>query len=256
MAVAASPQAAVGPRVAVVTGAAAGLGQAYARRLAVDGLTVCVADLVAPDETEALIRVAGGTVLGAVCDVSSEESVAGLGSLVAEQLGRCDVLVNNAGIYPVQPFEEIDLAAWRRVLAVNLDGTFLCCRAFVPGMRERGWGRIVNVATTVGSMAIPGFAHYTASKHGVVGLTRALASELGENGITVNCVCPGLVVTPGTQAGPQAGWYDAVAQSQAIKRRSDPRDVVGVVSFLASDDSAFMTGQTVVVDGGAMRASV
>ncbi len=257
MAVAASRQASpCGTRVAVVTGAAAGLGQAYARRLAVDGLTVCVADLVPPDETEALIRAAGGTVLGAVCDVASEESVAALGFFVAERLGRCDVLVNNAGIYPVQRFEEIDLATWRRVLSVNLDGTFICCREFVPGMRERGWGRIVNVATTVGSMAIPGFTHYAASKHGVVGLTRALASELGEDGITVNCICPGLVVTPGTQAGPQAGWYDDVAESQAIKRRSEPADVVGVVSFLASDDSAFMTGQSVVVDGGAMRASV
>ena len=242
-------------RVAVVTGAAAGLGQAYARRLAEDGLAVCAADIVEPLETEELIRAAGGTVLGAVCDVSSETSVADLGSLVAERLGRCDVLVNNAGVYPVQLFDEISFVEWRRVLAVNLDGTFLCCKQFVPVMRERAWGRIVNVATTVGSMAIAGFAHYTASKLGVVGLTRALSSELGADGITANCVCPGLVVTPGTQAGPQADWYDAVAQTQAIKRRSVPADIVGVVSFLASEDSAFMTGQTLVVDGGAVRSS-
>ena len=240
-------------RVAFVTGAAAGLGQAYARRLASNGFVVCAADLAAADETVDLIRAAGGEGVAMTCDVSSEESVSAAGRLLRERLGRCDVLVNNAGVYPVQPFEEIDFAAWRRVLSINLDGAFLCCKEFVPGMRERGFGRIVNVATTVGSLAISGFVHYTASKLGVVGLTRALASELGDDGITVNCVAPGLVVTPGTRSGPQAGWYDAVAKTQAIKRRSTPEDIVGTVSFLASDASAFMTGQTLVVDGGAVR---
>lgn len=241
-------------KVAVVTGGATGLGQAYARRLALDGATVCVGDLASTEETEAMIRADGGSALGFSLDVSSPDVVQSFATAVLDKLGRCDVLVNNAGIYPVQPFDEIDFAAWRRVLSVNLDGTFLMCKACVPSMKDHGWGRIVNIATTVGSIAIDGFVHYTASKLGVIGLTRGLASELGPHGITVNCVCPGLVETPGTQTGPQAQWFDAVAQTQAIKRRQLPADVVGVVSFLASDDSAFMTGQTLIVDGGAVRA--
>ncbi len=240
-------------KVAVVTGGGTGLGRAYARRLAQDGATVCIGDLASTEETEALVAADGGSALGFPLDVSSAASVSKFCADVLDRLGRCDVLVNNAGIYPVQPFDEIDFDAWRRVLAVNLDGTFLMSKGFVPTMKEQGWGRIVNVATTVGSMAIEGFVHYTASKLGVIGLTRALASELGQHGTTVNCICPGLVVTPGTQAGPQAGWFDSVAQTQAIKRRQVPEDVVGLVSYLASDDSAFLTGQTLVVDGGAVR---
>jgi NAD(P)-dependent dehydrogenase (short-subunit alcohol dehydrogenase family) len=167
--------------------------------------------------------------------------------------GRCDILVNNAGIYPVQGFEETSFELWRRVMSVNLDGVFLMCQAFLPGMRERGYGRVVNIATTIPWLAVSDFSAYCASKMGVIGLTRALASEYGPHGVTVNAAAPSLVRTATTEAGPQAQMFAGVAQAQAIKRTQEPEDMVGTIAFLASDDAAFTTGQTLVVDGGLVR---
>lgn len=243
-------------KVAVVTGAAAGIGQAYAQRLAEDGVWVAIADIADGEETAALVRAAGSEAFALHCDVSLPEDVQRLAGEVERHFGGCDILVNNAGIYPTQPFEAISFADWRRIFAVNLDSMFLTAKAFVPGMKQRGWGRIVNMASNTFATQVPGIVHYVASKGGVIGFTRALASELGPHGITVNAIAPGLTRSPGTLVtNPRpADRFALVANAQAIKRTQMPEDLVGTLSFLTSDDSAFITGQTYYVDGGWVRS--
>jgi NAD(P)-dependent dehydrogenase (short-subunit alcohol dehydrogenase family) len=245
-------------KIAVVTGAAAGLGQAFAQRLAQDGAHVVIADVQTADETVQLVQQAGREALACICDVAAPDAVAALAAEVQRRFGRCDILVNNAGIYPVQPFEEVTLSDWRRVMGINLDGTFLCASAFAPGMKQRGWGRIVNLASNTFGMVLPGFTHYIASKGAVIGFTRALATELGPHGVTVNAIAPSLTRTPGTLARQPRGAtkdddYREVASRQAIKQPQQPNDLVGTVSFLTSDDAGFLTGQTLYVDGGLVR---
>jgi NAD(P)-dependent dehydrogenase (short-subunit alcohol dehydrogenase family) len=240
-------------RIALVSGAASGLGQAFAKRLAGDGATIAIADLGPADETEAAIREAGGTVASFRCDVADPDSVRELGETVAKELGRVDVLVNNAGIYPYQDWPDITWEDWRRVLSINLDSMFLMSKAFVPAMQETGWGRVVNLTT--GSCFLPNrqMTHYISSKMGVIGFTRALATEVAESGVTVNAIAPSLVRTPGTLADTTEDEFEYVASTQPIKRVQVPEDLVGTVSFLASDDAAFITGQTFSVDGGLVR---
>jgi NAD(P)-dependent dehydrogenase (short-subunit alcohol dehydrogenase family) len=248
-------------KIAVISGASNGIGQAFAQRLAQDGAHIVIADIAAGDGTAKMVAQAGREALAATCDVSSEDSVKALAADVAKRFGRCDILVNCAGIFPNQAFETMSFADWRRVQAINLDSVFLMCAAFVPGMRERQWGRIVNMASSTLGSVVSGFAHYMASKAGIVGITRALASELGPHGITVNAISPGLTRSPGTLARrPRAGMasmedeYAHAATMQAIKRPEVPADLVGTVSFLTSDDAAFITGQTINVDGGRVRS--
>lgn len=246
-------------KVAVITGAAAGIGQAYATRLAADGATIVAADRQSADETVNLVKAAGGNAVAVSCDVSEPADVAALAQAVDSQFGRCDILVNNAGIYPIQTFDEMTFEDWRRIMSVNLDGQFLTIKAFAPGMRRRRWGRIVNQASDTFALNLAGFAHYIASKGGVIGLTRALASEFGEDGVTVHAIAPGLVRTPGTAnrkerlAGLEgADEFSLAASHQSIKRGLVPDDLVGTLSFLTSDDAAFITGQTLYVNGGAV----
>jgi NAD(P)-dependent dehydrogenase (short-subunit alcohol dehydrogenase family) len=247
-------------KVAVITGAALGIGQAYAKRLAEDGADIVIADRQAADETVELVKAAGRNALAVRCDVGEPSDIAALARETQARFGRCDILVNNAGIYPVQSFDDITFEDWRRVMSINLDSQFLLIKAFWPGMRERRWGRIVNQASDTFMLNLPGFAHYIASKGGIIGFTRALASEFGEYGVTVNAIAPGLTRTPGTAwrnakpGGPENVDDFAISAShQSIKRSMVPDDLVGTLSFLTSDDAALITGQTIYVDGGHVR---
>jgi NAD(P)-dependent dehydrogenase (short-subunit alcohol dehydrogenase family) len=241
-------------RVALVTGAASGLGPAYARRLATDGADIVAVDLREPEEARADILAMGRRYLGAVCDVSDPDAVRALAAQVAGELGRVDILVNNVGISPYTPFDDIPIEEWRKVMAVNLDSLMLMTQAFAPGMQAAGFGRIINVSSGVCWVSdAPDMVHYATSKLGVVGFTRALATEYGVHGITVNAISPGLVRTPLlTDRLPPEEFEKAVA-AQAIKREERPEDLAAVASFLASDDAAFVTGQTISVDGGQVR---
>jgi NAD(P)-dependent dehydrogenase (short-subunit alcohol dehydrogenase family) len=247
-------------KVAVITGGANGIGQAFAQRLAQDGAHVAIADIGSADATVKLVEQAGREALACACDVSLPDAVAAMAQEVERRFGRCDILINCAGIFPQQAFDDMSYADWRRLLSINLDSVFLTSSAFVPGMKRRGWGRIVSMASSTLGSVVTGFVHYVTSKGGIVGFTRALASELGPHGITVNAISPGLTRTPGTLArAPRAGLasmdeeFASVATFQAIRRPEVPDDLVGVMSFLTSDDAAFMTGQTLNVDGGRVR---
>jgi NAD(P)-dependent dehydrogenase (short-subunit alcohol dehydrogenase family) len=240
-----------GRRVAVVTGAARGIGQAIALRLAETGHALALGDMRDAGETVAAIRDAGGEALGVRCDLGSPEGVGLLVHEVEARFGRCDVLVNCAGLMLFGPFGELDLDTWRRVQAVNVEAAFQLCAAFVPGMAERGFGRIINVASnTVWKPPGPGFTAYIASKGAIVGFTRALAVELGPSGITANAIAPGLTRSPGAEEGNTAGHFEDVRQVQAVRRSVLPADMAGAVAFLASDDAAMITGQTIRIDGG------
>lgn len=240
-------------RVALVTGGAAGLGRAYALRLARDGAAVALLDVADATGTCEEIVERGGRALSLSCDVSEPDAVEVATRAAVEAFGRIDIAVNNAGTYPKMPFDRMTPAAWAKTIDVNLTGTYLVCRAVLPIMAEHRYGRIVNVASRTVWVPSLGYAAYTAAKAGVIGLTRALATEYGELGITVNAVAPGIVRTQGSERELDADHILAQAQRQAIKRVAEPDDVVGTVSFLTSDDAAFVTGQTIVVDGGLVR---
>jgi NAD(P)-dependent dehydrogenase (short-subunit alcohol dehydrogenase family) len=248
-------------KIALITGAAGGFGQAFAKRLAEDGADIVLVDIKSCDDTAKMVETAGRKAMQAICDVTSEESIAKLAAEVDREFGRCDILINNAGIYPIAPFEQITFADWKRVMALNLDAVFLMSKAFAPGMKRRGWGRVINVSSSTFNMVASGYTHYIASKGGVIGFTRALATEMANHGVTVNAISPSLARTPGTEGRkPRPGRkdmdeeFEQIAKLQAIRRVQVPDDLTGVVSFLASDGSAFMTGQTLYVDGGMVRA--
>jgi 3-oxoacyl-[acyl-carrier protein] reductase len=247
-----SPQTHTG-RVAVVTGAGRGIGQAIAAELGARGATVVAVDLNSPDETVALLAGKGHPALGLIADVSSPEQTAAVGEEVADRFGRADILVNNAGIFPFRDIEELDYDTWRRVLAINLDSQFLMVKALLPTMKKGAWGRIVNLTSNSIVTNAPGLSHYMASKMGNIGFSRGLANDLAPFGITVNAVGPTLTITPGTRQVHPPEAFEAVAQAQAIKRNGLPEDLTGTIAFLTGDDAAFVTGQTIMADGGYAR---
>jgi NAD(P)-dependent dehydrogenase (short-subunit alcohol dehydrogenase family) len=242
-------------KVAIVTGAGSGIGKALARRLAADGASVVIADIARFSESAAEIaKATSSRSLGLQVDVSSENDVERMAAEAVRAFGRIDILVNNAAVFSslkLKPFEEIGVDEWRKVMDVNIMGVALCCRACVPHMRKAGGGRIINVASGAPIKGVPLFLHYISSKGAVIAMTRGLARELGKDGITVNSLAPGFTLSENVAKDPahvQAG--ERTRLTRAIQRDETPEDLVGAVSFLASADAAFITGHTLVVDGG------
>lgn len=240
-------------RVAVVTGAAQGFGRAISVGLAGRGVDIVAVDLMTSGATLKEVQAAGGRGVELEADVSDPGTTGRLEALLRNEFGRCDILVNNAGIYPNIPFDEVDYETWTRVHRINLDSQFLMAKAVLPLMRAAGWGRIINFTSNSVAQVIPGLTHYMAAKMGVIGFTRGLANDVAEHGITVNAVGPTASLTPGGVTQIQRSHIEQLASTQAIKRPGTAEDVVGTVLFLASEDSAWVTGQTIMADGGLVR---
>jgi len=237
-------------RVALVTGAAAGIGAATARRLAREGAAVALNDLRADglEGVAADVRAAGAKALVLPGDVTKKADCERMVGEVTRELGRLDILINNAGINRDAMAAKMTEDQWDAVLAVNLKGTFLCAQAALPGMRERGWGRVVNTSS-IGSLGNIGQANYAASKAGVIGLTKTLALEYAKYGVTVNAVAPGPVMTA-MLAGVPDHIKERIIAQVPVGRIASPDEIAGVHAFLVSDEAAFITGQVLFVDGG------
>jgi len=230
-------------RVALVTGAAQGIGQAIALALAERGAHVIATDLALPHET---VNAIGPSAHAFQLDVTQEEDWRSV-SLKSRELGDVDIVVNNAGYFPNRSIDEQDLATWRKTLATNLDSHFLSAKYFLPPMKKKHWGRFVGISSNMIGLAIPGMSHYIASKMGIIGFMRGLANDVANDGITANAVLPGLTNTlataPLSDEQKRATW-----EQQAIKRLAEPEDITGAILFLTSDDAAFISGQAIVVD--------
>ena len=238
-------------KVAVVTGAAQGIGNAIAKGLAAEGARIVVVDLNRAEE--AAQEFEGG--IGVAVDVADEQEVERMAREVVDRCGRIDILVNNAGLYAslqMRPFTEIPVDEWRQVMDVNVLSMFLTTRAVVPRMRDQGGGRIVNISSGTPFRGVPFLLHYVTSKGAIVALTRALARELGRDDVLVNCVAPGFTMSDGVREHPEVieALRDASVSARTLQRDQEPVDVVGAVVFLCGPGSAFVTGQTIVIDGG------
>jgi NAD(P)-dependent dehydrogenase (short-subunit alcohol dehydrogenase family) len=241
----------LGGKVAVVTGAAQGIGNAIAHGLSAEGARIVVADLQRADEAAAAFE--GG--VGLTVDVSDEKQVARMVDEAVDRCGGIDILVNNAGLYAslaMRAFTEIPVDEWRRVMDVNVLSMFLTCRAVVPRMREQGGGRIVNISSGTPFRGVPFLLHYVTSKGAIVAFTRALAKELGKDGICVNCVAPGFTMSDGVEEHPEVieALREVSVAARTLQRDQVPEDVVGAVVFLCNPAADFVTGQTMVIDGG------
>jgi NAD(P)-dependent dehydrogenase (short-subunit alcohol dehydrogenase family) len=242
-------------KVAIVTGGAQGIGKAYVMRLAQEGAKVVIADIQEGKDVEKAVADMGGQALALHADVADEGSTREMAERTVRRFGRIDILINNAAYFSTivkKPFHEIGAAEWDAVIAVNLKGTFLCSKAVFPQMKAQGKGKIVNVASGTFYKGSPRFLHYVTTKGGVIALTRALAREVGDFGICVNAIAPGYTETEFLKQKPQDGEEvrNVNVMSRCIKRPETPEDLTGTIVFLASEDSDFLTGQTIVVDGG------
>ena len=242
--------------VAIITGAGRGIGAVYAKALAAEGARITVADIIDTANTVNVVKQAGGEAIGVHCDVTRPEEVRAMVVETIEAFGKVDILVTNAALFAdleFKPFMEIDEAEWDRVMQVNLRGVFTCVKAVVPEMQRNGYGKIVNISSGTVFKGTPMMLHYVSSKGAVVAFTRALAREVGDAGIRVNALAPGLTMSEEVAGKQQwAAIKDANAATRAIKRDETPEDLIGTMLFLCSSDSDFVTGQTLVCDGGSV----
>lgn len=244
-------------KVAVVTGAAQGIGAAFARGLACEGAAVAIWDLDSGADVARQIEAAGGRAIDLPTDVSDDAAVAASAAAVRERLGGLDILINNAALFTQverKPFETISVEEWDRVSAINIRGVWLCCKHAVPAMREAGDGAIVNISSGRALKGKGYLLHYDASKAAVIGMTRSLARELGDDGIRVNAIAPGSTMSENVlkRTNWMGGGKGDTMASRCLKREAVPDDLVGACIFLCSPDSAFVTGQTLSVDGGSV----
>ena len=242
-------------KVTIITGAGQGIGAAFARRMAAEGAKIVIADINEKGAQAVASSLAskGYDAMAVKTDVSDEESTRAMARAVLEKYGRIDVLINNAAIFSTiktKPVEDITVEEWDRLMEVNLRGVFLCSKAVIPPMKSQKKGKIINISSATVFMGKPFYIHYVTSKAGVIGFTRALARELGEFNVNVNCITPGYTKTEIPRGTTSAEQLTAIINHQCIKRIGDPQDLVGAMIFLASDESDFMSGQTVNVDGG------
>ncbi|MDP9082869.1 MAG: SDR family oxidoreductase [Pseudomonadota bacterium] len=244
-------------RVAIVTGAAQGIGAVYAEALAAEGAAVVVSDVLDAGPVARAITAAGGRALAVKSDVTDAKSVQAMAADTLSTFGTIDILVTNAGLFATlapKPFMEIDSAEWARVMDVNVRGIFECVKAVAPEMRRRRYGKIVNIASATVFKGVPMMLHYVTSKGAVLAMTRSLARELGDDGIRVNTLAPGLVMSENVIANP--AWKGAIVAnnvaSRAIKKELVPADLTGSLIYLCSAESDFVTGQVVIVDGGSV----
>jgi NAD(P)-dependent dehydrogenase (short-subunit alcohol dehydrogenase family) len=243
-------------KVAIVSGAAQGIGRTYALALAAAGAKVCVSDIKVPEQTLAELVEAGAEATAVAADVSDSVSLEAMVAHTVARFGRLDILVNNAGMFgslKMQGFADISIEKWDRVMAVNVRGVWQAIVAAVPALRKSGGGKIINISSGTAFKGSPYLLHYVTSKGAVIALTRAIARELGDSNICVNAIAPGLVMSSNVQSHPDwLGVAASIVSSRAIKRESMPDDLIGALLFLASSDSNFVTGQTLVVDGGSV----
>lgn len=243
-------------KVAIVTGGGVGIGKAYAQGLAKEGAKVVVTDIQDAEakKVAADIQQSGGDAIAISVDVTSPEKTQSMAEAALKRYGRIDALVNNAGLYSAlkkKPFMEIDPEEWDRVMSVNVKGLFLCVKAVYPAMKRQGKGKIVNISSGTALSGSPFFLHYVSSKAGVIGFTRALAREVGDDNICVNSIMPGLTISGSNQEGVMTAEQLADRRKRrCLQRDQYPQDLVGTVIFLCSNDSDFMTGQSISVDGG------
>jgi 3-oxoacyl-[acyl-carrier protein] reductase len=245
-------------RVAIVTGGGHGIGKAYAQRLAEEGAEVVIAEIdgAAAERLAADLERAGHGALGLRTDVAERSSVEAMAQRTLERFGRIDILVNNAAIFATVPmsrvpFDQIDPAEWDRMMAVNLRGAWLASCAVIPQMRKQRYGKIINISSGTALKGSASRIHYVTSKAGILGFTRTLAMEVGKDNICVNCVAPGSTLSEENPDAALVKFRQAAASERALQRMQTPEDLVGAVVFFASSDSDFITGQTLVVDGGA-----
>ena len=238
-------------RVAVVSGAAGGIGRAAAIRLASDGATIEILDIKDASRVVGEIRAAGGEAYTQICDVTNEEQIETAVRAIDKRHGKVDILVNNAGLLSGRtPWHQVTYEEMNRFIQVNYLGYFNVSKAVYPLLKKSQCGRIINVASRTYFLANPGQMAYVAAKGAVMGMTRVMAKELGEEGITVNAVAPGMVATPGTEAHSNEEAFNRVMMNQAIKKRVTPEHFAGLIAFIASDDAEMITGQMILCDGG------
>jgi len=244
-------------KVAIITGGARGIGEAYAMRLSEEGAKVVVADILDAEPVQREIESRGGEALALYSDVTDEKSTEQMARKTVERFGSIDILINNAAMFASigkKPFCEISASEWDDVIRVNLKGTFLCSKAVYPQMKKQQKGKIINVSSGTFYKGVPFFLHYVTTKGGIIAFTRALAREVGEHGICVNAIAPGLTISDGTIENPAYTdeYNKAMVNARCIKRVEMPEDLTGTIVFLASEASDMITGQTIVVDGGAV----